>query len=863
MESAAPAADSFSATGVMSGVVHGGQFPIYNATVNLYAAGTTGYGSAATLLATTTTSPTGGFSFNKQANGTASSGATWGCPSSDPNPDPQIYITAVGGNTQGTGVTTTNNAASALIAALGPCSTITASTQLQINEVTTAATVFALAQYINPGSGPGAETIGTNGANTSTSTPQGAVGLNNAVAGIVNLANVTTGAAVTSNTYTGASGTTVSSVTVTATPETSKLITIANILAACINTTSSSSNQCADLFASASPPPSASVTSQPSANFVTAQDTIQAAYYMAVNPTDAGTFTSCNGGATTKLGCLFDLPTTTSPFQPGLATAPGDWTLSVSYTAYTSGTTTNLGTSTGTGVSPYNCYTGSGSTHYFLYGPEKSAVDAYGNLWFINSIQHTDNIAAISPIGKPLYCGTAIDPSSPYSAGITIDTAGNIWAEYSNGGSSPQIYKIASPGATPSNPAASYALTAYNATLGDDSVAIVADGYGNVFYATCETSNCAGSSGTGTSVYEIPSGATSGSTLVGSSANVVNAVPYVFGAVDSVGRVYFGANSSGTAASLELTPASAAISSFTVTGTGPYTVAFTTTAAPTFTVTPTTNVILSGLNSANGLLLDRQQLAVTAVTSTGFSVSTATPLATGTSSDTGIAVAVPTGASSYSVVVNSFGIATYGQALDNNSYLYAGTTCCGTGASESLLKATISPTGTAIASAAGNYTFSAQNIGGLTGVRSVALDGADNVWFGNEYASNDGGSSGTNETQNTGIWSIGEVSTSGSGSTATFTALSPAATGLTNGDTCATGTGCPEGGGFQKASLGYTFGLSIDPSGNVWAPNFAVPSGVPVAGYGNANIVEIIGAAVPVVTPLSAGAANGTLATKP
>lgn len=101
-----------SVIGTFAGTAHGGQQPIYNATVNLYSAGTGGYGSAGTLLASTTTD-TNGFKFTKLPNGSTDSGSSWSCPSSDPNPDPQIYLTAVGGNTQGTGQTGTNNTASA------------------------------------------------------------------------------------------------------------------------------------------------------------------------------------------------------------------------------------------------------------------------------------------------------------------------------------------------------------------------------------------------------------------------------------------------------------------------------------------------------------------------------------------------------------------------------------------------------------------------------------------------------------------------------------------------------------------------------------------------------------------------------
>jgi hypothetical protein len=860
IDSGAPTIDSFGTMGAMSGVVHGGQFPIYNATVNLYAAGTTGYGSAATLLATTTTKPDGTFKFTKNATGTPPDGsidANWSCPTS--NPDPQIYLTAVGGNTQGSGVTTTNNSASALIAAIGACSTVSTSTIVQLNELTTVATVFALAQYISPGtlSGStlvaGTSGIGTNGANMTSSKPQGALGLNNAVAGIANLASISSGTAVTANTYTG-TNTTVSGVIVTATPETAKLITVANILAACINSTSASSNQCADLFNNATPP-AASVTSQPSsAAFVTAQDTIQAAYFMATNPTDAGTSTSCNNtmGAPTKIGCLFNLASSSPPFQTGLSTAPADWTISVSFQAIHAGSTTSLSSAGGSTVgaptiTPYSCSDG----HYFLYGPQNTALDAYGNLWFTNDIQHTDNIAVISPLGKPLYCGQATSPYSPFGSGLTIDPSGNIWADYTGASSGTGlVYEIVSPGAVPTTTTTPLVAVPVASQTSVQTTSIVSDQYGNIFYSTYNGASLA--------AYEIPVGAST-SFLVGSSLAATGTS--IYATTDSVGRVYFGTNTA-AAALVELTPPSSAITGYTISTGTPNSVTFI--GANTFTAGQ--QVIIAGLTDASGTALNRQTLTLTAATPSTFTANTTVATTGGGVTDTGIAVVVPVApttaapTSPYKVVINNLANATFGAAFDSNNNYYTGTSCCST-AGESLVKATISPAGTAITSAAGNYSYSAVNIGGNTGTRSVALDGAGNVWFGNEYASNDNGSA-ESPTSTTGIYSIGEASSSGTGSTVTFTALSPAPTGLVGSDACTTGTGCSVGGGFQKTSFGYTPGIAIDASGNVWAPNYNT-AGYLNGGYGDANIVMVVGAAVPVATPLSVGSANGTLAAKP
>jgi hypothetical protein len=846
----------------LTGGVMSGTMPIYNAKVSLYAAGMSGYGTGATLLATTTTNASGQFQFTKLANfGTGiESGANWSCPGSDPTPDPQIYITAVGGNTQGTGVTTTNNSAAAFVAAIGPCSQIKSTTTAQLNELTTVATVFALAQYISPGNGPGGVQIGTDAANNIADTGssatvanavayQGAIGLNNAVAGLVNLASISAGTAVIAMPHTGTSASVSGYVTVTATPETAKLTTIANIIAACVNATSSSSNSCTDLLTSARPPSVASVTSQPSGTFVTAQDTIQAAYYMAVNPIDAGTFTLCttNSNATTNLGCLFNLAGISPTYPAGLTSAPTDWTLSVSYSAYTT-PGTGVKTASGLAVAPNTCSNGA----YFLYGPQKGAIDAYGNLWYVNASQHGANIVAISPIGVPLFCKLAISPYNPFSSAITIDTSGNIWASMTDTNTLSTlatIYEVPAPGAVPASAAPTttftYAQLGLPATAGvyPQVDGIVADGFGNVFFSTFFSGDMA--------VYEIPAGTSSSpySTMVGSAvASAETSATNISAAVDGVGRVYFASNTASPGLT-EVTPPSAAITAYSITGG-----AIVFSANNSFTSGQT--VILSGLTSADGLLLDSQQLTLTAVNATTFMATTSLPNISSTS-DAGTAVVVGPAASSYSVILNNLGTTVYGAAMDNNNYFYGGFACC---SNDELVKATISPAGIAIASQPGNYSYSPLNVGGLVGTRSVTLDGADNVWFGNEYASNDGGVA---ESQNTGIWSIGEAYTSGGGGGAKFTALSPAPTGLSGSDTCATGTGCPLGGGFQKAALtGMVYGLDIDPSGNVWALNFTTPSDYGT-GVSNANIVEVLGAAVPVVVPLSNAAAMGKLAAKP
>ena len=487
--------------GTITGTVHGGQQPIYNAVVRLYSAGTSGYGTGSTLLATSlNTNTSGTFSFTKlgTTGGVINSALpTWQCPSSG---NPQIYITAVGGNTQGTGVTTTNNAASALIAALGPCSAVTSSTQVSLNEISTAATVFALAQYINPGTTPGTEIIGTS------STTQGTTGLNNAVTSITNLASITNGTSVTSNSYNG-TGTALGA-TVIATPESAKLITIADILASCINSVNNSSNNCADLFASAAPPPVASVTSQPSASFGTAQDTIQAAYYMAVNPVDAGTFTSCNAGGTTKLGCLFLLASSNPPFATSLGSAPTDWTIGVTYT--TTGTCAN--------------------GNALISGPNKAAVDVNGNIWINNIAGSTAGAASLielSPLGAPLFCAGA----QLNGRGVAIDQTGNVWAAFNNTLANVATAIMEVPLGNPSTTPVFWPSTV-------TPQALTVDGSGNVIFGSAGVTSPA----SGASFNEFPNPGTNttpfASTQITSNMDGTTVAQVGYMAADSTGRIY-------------------------------------------------------------------------------------------------------------------------------------------------------------------------------------------------------------------------------------------------------------------------------------------------------------------------------------
>lgn len=805
----------------VGGAVYGGQYPVSGATVSLYEAGIGGYGgqgtNGAVKLAVTTSDSNGNFAFTKNA-GTATPGSptsTYACDSARPNA--QIYILAQGGNTQGTGSST--NSAAAFLAAIGQCGSISSSTHLTMNELTTAASVLALAPYINPGSTPGTETVGTS------STTQGALGLNNAVASIANLVNMNNGQLIAPPQYAGTGS--AAGITVTATAESTKLNTIADILASCINTPTSASTACADLMNSAAVPVLGSATSQPSATYSAATDVVQAAFYMAVNPADLGTFTSCNssGSATSNIACLYSLAGALAPFQPTLSSQPSDWTVGVSFT------------STGT------CAASSGGTISaggFIQGPVKTAIDASGNVWFLGGgtsaagTVPSQYLSEMSPVGQPLQCLTNPGSAAGLSAGrgLVIDPTGNVWASFNGSGTTYDVEELPAGGSALINwPTSGPGITSYGLGV---------DGGGNIYFSGIANGGTVyrfavpGTTTTPTTPtqYLGPLATNSGTNNTTNLAFSTGGTAWVAGTSNS--GVYVSYPVSSTTASI--TADSVAHSSSNAYST----VTFTTSAMPSFTAGQ--QVTISGLTGSNATALSlNQTVYVASVTSTGFTAtvpSSTTQTALASQPDSGTATV-----NALDTLYTSLTATPYGLALDNSGNAYTGGTCCGS-ASPYRTMGKLVPT---TPGSAPTVTRSALYAGGINGVRSLVLDGAGNAWMGNEYSSNVANTAAT-----TGFV-VSEINAVGS----SFVSLSPDGTAPAGG--CSTTVACPTGGGFIKDSFGEARDLAVDPSGNVWVMN----TGSEASTYGGANITEIIGAAVPVVTPLSVATANTQLATKP
>ncbi len=249
-----------------SGSVHGGQQPVVGASIQLYTVGTTADGSSATplLTSTVTSGPDGSFTIT----------GLYSCTNAT-----QVYIVATGGNP---GLSTANPNI-ALMAALGPCSSLTPSTFISINELTTVAAVAALAPFMSS-----ATAIGSSSYDNTY--------LANAFTLANEYVNTTTGTAPGANVPSGD------------TVPVDELNTLADILSACINSTggvAGDGSLCGQLFGFTTVSPSPAPT-----------DTIQAMLNIANNPT-------------LNTSALYSLTPPTPPFQPTLTSAPASFQVSL------------------------------------------------------------------------------------------------------------------------------------------------------------------------------------------------------------------------------------------------------------------------------------------------------------------------------------------------------------------------------------------------------------------------------------------------------------------------------------------------------------------------------------------------------
>lgn len=184
---------------VIGGNVHGGNQPVSNAKIYLYAAGTNGYGTSSRSMLT-------GPGYVVSGNdGSFSITGDYVCQAND-----QVYLIARGGNP---GLAkNTDNQKLTLMTALGPCASLNASQTFTINEVTTVATAYALNGFMS-----GVEKLSSSG------TALARQGVINAFANVNNLVDVINGLAL--STFAGVPN---------SVPQ-AEINTLANVLAACVN----------------------------------------------------------------------------------------------------------------------------------------------------------------------------------------------------------------------------------------------------------------------------------------------------------------------------------------------------------------------------------------------------------------------------------------------------------------------------------------------------------------------------------------------------------------------------------------------------------------------------------------------------
>ncbi len=314
------------------------QNPLVGAHVYLYLASSSGYGQASTSLlksaSNTFMDGSGNYYVKTDGSGNFSITSDYTCPTATAD----TYVLAVQGD-PGTG----NNPVAALAAGVDSCNT----TQfVWVNEVSTIAAAYAFAGYtIDP------THVGSSG------TTLAQTGYSNAGDTLSNLYTQTTGVALA--TTPNGNGTV---------PQ-MEINTLANILAACINSTGT-------VTGPTNPTPCYTLFYNAENGSTPAADTAAAAINIAHNPG-------------LNITNLFSLqPGTGAAFQPALPSKPNDFTIAISFTGG-------------------------------LTNPDGITVDKSGNVW-VASVGSTGTITEFSHLGVPTAV-TGGGMSGP--KGVAIDLA--------------------------------------------------------------------------------------------------------------------------------------------------------------------------------------------------------------------------------------------------------------------------------------------------------------------------------------------------------------------------------------------------------------------------------------------------------
>ena len=351
--------------GEIKGSAHGGNAPIVNAQIYVLAAGAGGYAAASASLIPTSKNGVNGVSCTGGVNGycyttTDQNGnftvtADYTCTQGQ-----QVYLVAVGGDpgldhNYDAGYPADDpifNSGIVQMAGLGQCpasgTMAGVVSYVVINEITTVAFAYAMGGF-----GTDAFHIAGSG------TAQSMTGIANAMANANNIVGIAWGGALAQ--VPGNSNSVV--------PQ-SKIISLADIVATCVNTSSSTSSTCSSLFGDAKN----SAGTKPT-------DEATALFNIAHNPTN-------------NVTALWNLLPAQPVFTPTLSSAPTDWTLPVVYNSVTA-------------------------------LPTGMAMDASGNVW----ISDSTNKAVVRVAAQGAVTSFKNGGSFGAIAGVAVNpSTGKIWA---------------------------------------------------------------------------------------------------------------------------------------------------------------------------------------------------------------------------------------------------------------------------------------------------------------------------------------------------------------------------------------------------------------------------------------------------
>jgi len=727
------------------------------------------------------------------------------------------------------------NSATTLIAALGDCGASGfASQYIVINEVTTVASVWALQQFMAaPASGnvnaPAIGAPSTNYCNTGSSvTNPTSTASCNTVSGvtpfliqpaITGLKNAFNMARLLADPAQGASPNYNYSY---ATPETTKINTLANILAGCINSTGPSSSACTSLFSTATPS-----TTFAGATPFTAADTAQAAWYIAQYPVN-------------NVTALYNLVTGTgAAFSNALSASPTDFTIAVNLAPQNSGT-------------------------WDINNPWAVAIDAYGNAWISNAGSLTSSATAgLTELGPD---GTAA--TTPLTS-VTANVSGGAYAQFTTIPASNTFSNSSSP--TLSLPKVVAIDLANNPWMTIDGTQT-----GTPTASLVMTAN--GSSSAQTN-------GTAATSITGAQAWYTNYTAWGL-AIDASNNIYVASSASSSISQATLmnqrsvSKMSASGANYTFSTSSATTAPNATPGATTYLAIDANSAVSGGIlwaatqgtcKYASGVLSGTvpygaiNMWGTSAITTPLSGSEAATVLSKAT---VGAGSASNCGSSSLSMgQVGIAGMANpYGVAIDRNNGAWLPDEYTSSLGFDGLTYVSAPTASTGIIPSSWYYAngINGPQYSGSSGVATgagtamakpgvPAIDGNNNVWFGSQSVGSL--TEATLCTSTTGYYCGNYTATNA------IALLTPTAAEVT-----AAGATGAYGLGFVH-KLGTTTYVAVDPSGNVWATNTSASSsytnGAAATVLDGNSMTVLVGGAGPVITPMSVALANKMIGQKP